>query len=54
VSVRRQQARIAAEVAQQWRTVTGILGGHPGHLPQDFDRALRHVAKVAERRGNDI
>ena len=52
--VRRQQARIAAVVAQQWCTVPRILGGDPGHLLQDFDRALCDIAKVAERRRNDI
>ncbi len=49
-----QQARLATVVAQQRRAVARILGGHPGHLAQNLDRPLRHVAQMAERGRNHI
>ena len=49
-----QQPSSAAVVSKEGRAVAGILGGHPGHLPENFDRPLRHVAKMPERGRNYI
>ena len=54
VFVCRQQARRRTDVLEQRRAVARVLGGDPGHAAQNFDSALREVAKITQRRWHYI
>ncbi len=42
------------QVVQQLQRITAVLGDDEIDLVQNGDGPLRHVSKVADRRGNDI